>query len=151
MGFGSEIKLRRKAKIFVNTVVKEGGTLTEAGRRIWPKQRPEIAVVSMKQDLQKTNVQIAIREQLEKVGLTDEVLDVELCKIVRQNKVLPTKLNAIVEANKMKNRYPKDTSVQNLHLHGINADNIDEKIEEVLNAIKMLGQSDTVVIEGVSQ
>ena len=86
------------------------------------------------------SVKLAVAEQLDAVGLTDEKLDGELLRVVKQNKQLSPKLGAIIEANKMKQRYPKDSITQaHLHLHGVDQGNIDSKIDEILGEIKQLG------------
>ena len=134
------MKVKRKAEIIVDTVYKNGGTLTEAGQKIWPNQSKAIANVSIQQDLQKPSIKLAVAEQLDAVGLTDEKLDGELLRVVKQNKQLSPKLGAIIEANKMKQRYPKDSITQaHLHLHGVDQGNIDSKIDEILGEIKQLG------------
>lgn len=85
------------------------------------------------------SVKLAIAEQMEAAGLTDRHLDTELYRITKQNRQLSPKLSAIVEANKLKSRYPKDSVLhQHLHLQGVDNSNIDAKLEEIMGELKEL-------------
>lgn len=110
MRFTNDLKLKRKAHIYVDTI-KNGGTLTEAGVRIWPKQKAEVARVSMSQDLQKPNVQRTILQVMREQGMTDEFLVREHNKVITQDEQLGAKNVALDMAYKLKGAYAPDRNI----------------------------------------
>lgn len=110
MRFTNDLKLKRKAHIYVDTI-KNGGTLTEAGVKIWPKQKAAVARVSMSQDLQKPNVKRAIEIEMERAGITLPMVMQEHGKVITQDEHIPAKNTAIDMAYKVFGTYAPDRNI----------------------------------------
>ncbi len=141
MSVSRAVKTEWRVKQFAKRYVENGMNGTKTVKELYHPKAEGTAWNMAGEIVRKPQVQLAIAEQLEQQGLTDEHLDRELYRITKQNRVLPSKLSAIVEANKMKSRYPKDTPThQHLHIQGVDNSNIDSKLEEILAELKELSQ-----------
>lgn len=89
---------------------------TKTALELYDTKSENVAKVIASQNLTKLNFKEAIISELDQRGLTDELLDQELKRVVIQNKQLSPKISAIIEANKLKRRYPKENT-EHKHLH----------------------------------
>lgn len=131
MKVGVVRKAELRATQFAKRYVQNNMNGAKTVRELYNPKNEKVASVVAAEVLAKPRVQLAIREQLDEHGLTDEVLDRELGYIIKQKRQLSPKLGAIVEANKLKGRAQADNLSQHLHLHGVTNDNIDSKLKEI--------------------
>lgn len=121
---------------FVTKVIKKHfdtglKSATEAVLSVRPGLTRESAASTATRVLSSVKAQEIIRQELEERGITDELLDKRLKHWIVQNKTPPTSLNAIIEGNKLKGRYPKEqTEHRHLHLH-LNQSEVDAKLAEI--------------------
>ena len=124
-------KAELRAQQFAKRYVQNDMNGTKTVKELYNVKKDNVAAVVATEILRKPKVQLAVREQLDEHGLTDELLDRELGYIIKQKRQLSPKLGAIVEANKLKGRAQSDNLSQHLHLHGVTNDNIDSKLLEI--------------------
>lgn len=129
-----------KYKQAANTFIKNGFNATQTIRTIEPKQKPHSARVTGTRMLASVAFQNAVAEQLDKAGMTDEYLDSHLKSIISQKEKLSPKLNAIIHANTLKRRLPKDTAEhKHLHLKLDTSKQVYEEIEKINAKLSALG------------
>lgn len=145
MAVGMVRKSEQRAEQFARRYIQNNMNGAKTVRELYNPKSEKVAGVIAAEVLAKPRVILAVREQLEEHGLTDEVLDRELGYIVKQKRQLSPKLGAIVEANKLKGRSNIDNLTQHLHLHGITTDNIDSKLIDIQAELAELTGGDTPV------
>ena len=99
-----------KAKIRAKEFIRQGFNATKAIQVLEPDKSYGVAKDKGQNMLSNPVFIKSVIEELEDKGITNSFLDKELKGIITQKKHLPSKLGAIIEANKMKRRLPKETS-----------------------------------------
>lgn len=135
-----------QAQRFAKRYIQNDFNATKTVKELYHPKNEETAHVMGSELIRLPKVKLAVAEQLDQAGLTDDVLDRELGYIVKQKRQLSPKLGAIVEANKMKSRLPKDQNIHaHLHLQGITDQNIDSRLEEIQQELLILSRKDTSI------
>ena len=98
-----------KAKIRAKEFIKQGFNATKAIQVLEPKHSYNVAKNKAERMLSNAVFVKSVIEELEEQGISNELLDKRLKYILSQNKHLPSALGAILIANKLKQRLPKET------------------------------------------
>ena len=122
-----------KAKIRAKEFIKQGFNATKAIQVLEPEKSYAVAKDKGQNMLSNPVFVASVIEELEERGITNELLDKRLREIIVQTKHLPTSLGAIIEANKMKRRVPKETSdtYQQFNFNVKDPEAIDKRIKEI--------------------
>ena len=131
-------QLKHVAKTFIETNFNATKTI----QKVEPKIEYNYAKNKASRMLASANFQNAVAEQLDKAGMTDEYLDSHLKSIISQKEKLSPKLNAIIHANTLKRRLPKDTAEhKHLHLKLDTSKQVYEEIERINAKLSALGRA----------
>lgn len=99
-----------KAKIRAKEFIKQGFNATKTIQKLQPQHSKEVAEVTGSRMLRNVQFVKSVIEELEEQGISNELLDKRLKYILSQNKHLPSALGAILIANKLKQRLPKEST-----------------------------------------
>ncbi len=99
------MKLNTKQQLFCQYYVEEKGNWTTAYKRAYGTKNDQTAKVNASRMLTNANVIRKIREVMKEQWFNDVYVDVEMMKLIQQDKNLWIKLKAISEYNKLGRRY----------------------------------------------
>lgn len=137
----NSIKLEHAAKTFIGNGFNGVKTIKE----LHPNIGANYAKNKASRMLQSANFKHAVAEQLDKVGMTDDYLDSELKSITSQNEKLSPKLNAIMHANLLKRRLPKDNPEhKHLHLQFNSTKDVLQEIEKINAQLSALTETPAI-------